>query len=64
MSNQIINNILFKFPFHPLGSKGFILIKNKNNMANSVDSDETDRNKMSHLDLHCLHRSLFWPDGL
>ena len=38
---------------------GFSL-KIKNGMANSVDPDETARYEPSHLDLHCLHRYLFW----
>ena len=29
-------------------------------MANSVDPDETACNEPSHLNLHCLHRYLFW----
>ena len=33
-------------------------------MANSVDPDETARYKPSHLNLHCLHRYLFWSAGL
>ena len=32
----------------------------KNRMANSVDPDETAHFEPSHLDLHCLHRHLFW----
>ena len=28
--------------------------------ANSVDPDETARYEPSHLDLHCLHRYMFW----
>ena len=36
----------------------------KNRMANSVDPDETARYKPSHLDLHCLHRYLFWSARL
>ena len=31
-------------------------------MANSSDPDEAAR--YSHLDLHCLHRYLFWSAGL
>ena len=38
--------------------------KIKNIMANSVDPDETAYDEMSHLDLHCLHRYLFWSAGL
>ena len=34
--------------------------KLKNRSANSVDPDETARYELSHLDLHCLHRYLFW----
>ena len=37
-------------------------------MANSVDPDETARYEPSHLELHCLHRYMFWsarqPEGL
>ena len=33
-------------------------------MANSVDPDGTARHEPSHLDLHCLHRYLFWSAGL
>ena len=33
-------------------------------MANSVDPDETAHYEPSHLDLHCLHRYLFWSAGL
>ena len=29
-------------------------------MANSGDSDETVHHEPSHLDLHCLHKYLFW----
>ena len=32
-------------------------------MANSLDPDETAHNEPSHLDLHCLHRYLFWSAG-
>ena len=32
--------------------------------GSSVDPDETARYEPSHLDLHCLHRYLFWSDGL
>ena len=33
-------------------------------MANIVDPDVTARNQPSHLDLHCLHRCLFWSAWL
>ena len=39
--------------------KGFQSII-KTRMANSVNPDEMARSKPSHLDLHCLHRYLFW----
>ena len=32
----------------------------KNGMANGVDPDETARYELSPLDLHRLHRYLFW----
>ena len=38
--------------------------KIKYRIANSVDPDETARYEPSHLDLHCLHRHLFWSAGL
>ena len=38
--------------------------KTKNRMANSVDPDETTHYEMSHLDLHCLQRCLFWSAGM
>ena len=40
-----------------------VLNDNKIRMANSVHPDETARYKLSHLDLHCLHRCLFWFFG-
>ena len=33
-------------------------------MANCVDPDEMAHNEPSHLDLHCLHKYLFWSAGL
>ena len=33
-------------------------------MANSVEPDETARNKPSHLNLHCLPKYLSWCTGL
>ena len=33
-------------------------------MANSVDPDEMAHYELSQLDLHCLHRYLFWSAGL
>ena len=33
-------------------------------MTNSVDPDEMAHYEPSHLDLHCLHRYLFWSTGL
>ena len=33
-------------------------------MAISVDPDETPRYEPSHMDLHHLHRYLFWSAGL
>ena len=38
--------------------------KIKKRMANSVDPDETACYEQSDLDLHCLHRYLFWSAGL
>ena len=38
--------------------------KIKYRIANSVDPDETARYEPSHLDLHRLHRHLFWSAGL
>ena len=45
---------------HPLLQIGFQL-KINNRIANSVDPDETTRYKLSHLDLLCLQRYLYWP---
>ena len=66
-------------PFHPWVSEmdssslnlnkstdentGSIQDKIKQNI-NGVDPDETARHEPSHLDLHCLHRCLFWSAGL
>ena len=33
-------------------------------MANSIDPDETAHYEPFHLDVHCLHRYLFWSTGL
>ena len=33
-------------------------------MVKSVDPDEMAHDKLSHLDLHCLHRYLFWSARL
>ena len=33
-------------------------------MANSVDPNEMAHYMLSHLDLYCLHRYLFWSAGL
>ena len=33
-------------------------------MANSVEADKMAGYEPSHLDLHCLHRYLFWCAGL
>ena len=33
-------------------------------MENSVDPDETACYELSHLDLHCWHKILFWSAGL
>ena len=33
-------------------------------MENSIDPDETAHDEPSHLDLHCLHKYLFWSDRL
>ena len=33
-------------------------------MASRVDPDEMAHYEPSHLDLHCLHRYLFWSTGL
>ena len=33
-------------------------------MANSVDPDEMAHYELSHLDLDCLHRYLYWSTGL
>ena len=33
-------------------------------MANNVDPDEMAQYEPFHLDLHCLHRYLFWSDRL
>ena len=35
-----------------------------NKMASSVDPDEMAHYEPSHLDLHCLHRYLYWSTGL
>ena len=39
-------------------------LKSKNTIANSIDPDEKAHYKPSHLDLHCLHRYLFWSTEL
>ena len=33
-------------------------------MANSVESDETTRYELSHLDWHFLQRYLYWSEGM
>ena len=33
-------------------------------MADSVDPNEMAHYEPSHLDLHCLHRDMFWSVGL
>ena len=33
-------------------------------MANSVDPDEIALYELSHLDLHCLQRRLYWSAGM
>ena len=33
-------------------------------MANSVDTDMMVRNELSHLDLHCLQKYLYWSLGI
>ena len=38
--------------------------KIKNRMATRVNPDKTARYEPSHLDLHCLHRYLFWSARL
>ena len=38
--------------------------KIRNIMANGIDPDETAHYELSHLDLHCLQRCLFWVTGL
>ena len=43
---------------------GGLSLESKNRMANSEDPDGTARYEPSHLDLHCLHRYLFWSAGL
>ena len=35
-----------------------------NMMASRVDEDEMAHHEQSHLDLHCLHRHLYWSIGL
>ena len=45
-------------------SRRGIKSKIKNRKANRVDPDEMARYEPSHLDLHCLHRYLFWSAGL
>ena len=35
-----------------------------NKMASCVDPDEMAHYEPSHLDLHCLHRYLYWSTGL
>ena len=37
--------------------------KSRTEWQNRVDSDETACYEPSHLDLHCLHKYLFWPKG-
>ena len=37
-----------------------VSVKINNRMANNVDPDETARYELSHLDLHCLQRYLYW----
>ena len=44
-------------------NRGFSLIS-ENKIANSVDPDETAHYEAFHLDLHCLHRSMFQSTGL
>ena len=33
-------------------------------MENSVDPDDTAHYELSHLDLHCLQRGLYWSVGM
>ena len=41
-----------------------ISVKNLELMANCVDPDETAHYEPSHLELHCLHKHLFWSTRL
>ena len=41
-----------------------VSVKSKNRMANNVNPDETALDEPSDLDLHCLHRYLFWSARL
>ena len=45
-----------------VANMGFSSKLNKK-IANSVDPDETARYKLSHMDLHCLQRCLYWSVG-
>ena len=42
----------------------FVLLRIINRLINSVDPDETAHFEPSHLDLHCLHKYLYWSIGL
>ena len=41
-----------------------VSVKINNKMANSVDPDKMACYKLSHMDLHCLQRFLYWSAGM
>ena len=51
---------IWTFPLMQIGFQS----KTTNWIANKVDPDETARYELSHLDLHYLHRDMFWSVGL
>ena len=72
--DSILTNLIHFIPNFPRWSHPFFNldtstvanrdIKNQEQTANSADPDETAHHEPSHLDLHCLNKSLFWSTVL
>ena len=58
-----MDSFISKIWSHPLLQIG-VSVKNDNRMTHSVDPDEMAHYELSHLDLHWLHRYMFWSARL